>query len=51
MAAAVLIVGGTVLVLNKGWLKSNCRVETNYFCIKVYEDERGGEPVRMERKA
>jgi spermidine synthase/MFS family permease len=46
-AAVVLVVGGTALVLNQGWLKSNCRVETNYFCIKVYEDDREGEPVRI----
>jgi spermidine synthase len=45
--AAICVAGGTALVLNQGWLKSNCRVETNYFCIKVYEDEREGESVRI----
>jgi spermidine synthase len=42
-----LISGGTTLAITQEWLKSPCRMETNYFCIKVYDEERGGEPVRI----
>jgi spermidine synthase len=30
-----------------GWLRGPCTRETNYFCIKVQEQERDGEPVRV----
>jgi spermidine synthase len=45
--ALVLITGSTTLAITQEWLKSPCRMETNYFCIKVYDEERGGEPVRI----
>jgi spermidine synthase len=31
----------------QGWLNSICTRETNYFCIKVEEQERDGKPVRV----
>lgn len=45
--AALLIVGGTAVAVTQGWVASHCRMETNYFCIKVYERETNGEPVRV----
>jgi spermidine synthase len=48
MLVAILIVGGTtVLADNRGWLDGPCTRETNYFCVKVHEQERDGETVRV----
>jgi spermidine synthase len=48
-AALVLLIlaGGTQAASAQGWIESRCRVETNYFCIKVYEEDKEGEPVRI----
>jgi spermidine synthase len=43
----LLIAGGSLLVFNLGWLRGPCLRETNYFCIKVREEERDGEIVRV----
>ncbi len=43
----LLIAGGTAAAATQGWLKSQCTMETNYFCIKVRDDERAGAPVRI----
>jgi len=43
----VILAGGTRAAYAQGWVESRCRVETNYFCIKVHEDDREGEPVRI----
>jgi spermidine synthase len=45
--ALAVIAGGTALAMGQGWLKSDCTLETNYFCIKVREEERNGKPVRV----
>jgi len=45
--AILVIVAGTWLADNRGWLNGPCLRETNYFCIKVREEERGDEPVRV----
>jgi spermidine synthase len=37
----------TLLASHQGWLHGPCTRETNYFCIKVHEAERDGEPVRV----
>jgi spermidine synthase len=50
IAAAIVLVilaGSTRLAFTQGWIESRCRVETNYFCIKVHEDEKDGEPIRV----
>lgn len=47
LAAALMIVAGSVLAFNLGWLHGPCLRETNYFCIKVREEERDGETVRI----
>jgi spermidine synthase len=36
-----------MLATQLGWLRSPCSSETNYFCIKVKEQERNGELVRV----
>jgi spermidine synthase len=41
------IAGGTATASTQGWLKSNCTRETNYFCIKVREEDHAGEAVRI----
>lgn len=46
-AALLLLIGGAAFVSAQGWIASRCRLETNYFCIKVHEEERDGEPVRI----
>jgi spermidine synthase len=46
-AATLVIAGGSVLAFNWGWLRGPCLRETNYFCIKVREEDRQGEPVRV----
>ncbi len=47
-AVAILILAGsTRLAFTQGWIESRCRMETNYFCIKVYEEDKEGEPVRI----
>jgi spermidine synthase len=43
----LILAGGTALALRQGWLRSSCTRETNYFCIKVYDQERDGEMVRV----
>jgi spermidine synthase len=47
LAGIVVIGGATALAWRAGWLRSPCSLETNYFCIKVQEEEIGGEPVRV----
>ena len=42
-----VIAGGSWLAAQQGWLRGPCIRETNYFCIKVREEERDGEPVRI----
>lgn len=45
--ALLVIVGGATLAINQGWNKGPCVRETNYYCIKVYDDNVGGEPIRL----
>ncbi len=44
---AVAAAAGVALGLARGWIKSPCSLETNYFCIKVSDQERDGKPVRV----
>jgi spermidine synthase len=39
--------GGTAWAAGQGWLRGPCNLETNYFCIRVQEQERDGETVRV----
>ena len=43
----LFIVGGWVLASSHGWLHGPCVRETNYYCIKIIDEERDGEPVRL----
>jgi len=44
---ALILASGSMLAFRRGWLRGPCTRETNYFCIKVQEEERDGEPVRV----
>lgn len=45
--ALLALASGSVLASRQGWLKGPCTRETNYFCIKVQEEDRDGQPVRV----
>ncbi|MGD8397832.1 MAG: fused MFS/spermidine synthase [Anaerolineae bacterium] len=45
--ALALLAGGSAAAAQLGWQQGTCTRETNYFCIKVHEQERDGEPVRV----
>ncbi len=47
LLAVLVLAGGTALATQRGWLRGTCTHETNYFCIKVKEQERNGQPVRV----
>jgi len=44
LAAAI---AGTALVAGQSWLRGPCNLETDYFCIRVQEQEQDGEQVRV----
>jgi spermidine synthase/predicted MFS family arabinose efflux permease len=45
LLSALILVGASVQASSQGWLRGLCTRETNYFCIRVDEEERDGEPV------
>ena len=45
--STVIVVGGLSLAWQQGWSRGPCGLETNYFCIKVREEDRNGEKVRV----
>jgi spermidine synthase len=47
LLSALILAGGTMLAFRRGWLRGPCTRETNYFCIRVKEEEKDGEPVRV----
>jgi len=47
LIALALIAGGTWGAYSQGWLEGPCNRETNYFCIKVQEEEKNGAVVRV----
>lgn len=47
LTAMAIVAGFSALAVTGGLLRSSCTVETNYFCIKVQEDENDGEPIRV----
>jgi spermidine synthase len=47
LPAALLIASLALLLLNPQWLRGPCTRETNYFCIKVQEEEKNGDLVRV----
>ncbi|MBE2235760.1 MAG: fused MFS/spermidine synthase [Anaerolinea sp.] len=47
VAAALVVALGLAGAQAAGWLASRCTLETNYFCIRVREEQRDGRPVRV----
>lgn len=47
LALGLVLLGGSIIALNRGWLHGPCLRETNYFCIKVRDQEREGQTVRV----
>jgi spermidine synthase len=47
LTGLLVLVAVSALAANGGLLKSECTEETNYFCIKVHEEEHDGKPVRV----
>ena len=47
LLAVPLLIGVSVLPPRQGWLEGPCTRETDYFCIKVQEEEKEGGPVRV----
>jgi len=47
VVVVAILAGGSLLAPRLGRLRGPCTRETNYFCIKVQEEERNGEPVRV----
>jgi hypothetical protein len=45
VVALALIVGAWTSISEQGWLRGPCARETNYFCIKLYPEERNGDQV------
>jgi len=45
--ALLVIIGGGTVATRQGWNKGPCVRETNYYCIKMYDDLVGGEPIRL----
>lgn len=46
-ASVVVIAAVTVAAVYQNWLRGPCLRETNYFCIKVKEEDKDGETVRV----
>ncbi len=47
LGAVLLVAVSSVAVSRQGWLSGPCDRETNYFCIKVHDEEHDGEDVRV----
>ena len=47
LLVAVILAGGWGVSSSREWLKGSCLRETNYFCIKITEEEREGDTVRL----
>jgi spermidine synthase len=47
LLSALILAGGTMLAFSRGWLRGPCTRETDYFCIRVKEEEKDGGPVRV----
>lgn len=47
LISLVAVMAGSLFVFNQGWLRGPCLRESNYFCIKVKEQEKDGAMVRV----
>ena len=46
IVSAVMLVGAAVATASQGEMQGICTRETNYFCIRVQDEEHDGQPVR-----
>ena len=44
---ALIVAGSSLYAVNEQWLKGPCILETNYYCIKINEEDQAGQPVRL----
>jgi spermidine synthase len=44
---ALVLAGASVVVLSQGWTHGPCTLETNYFCIRVHDEEKEDGVVRV----
>jgi spermidine synthase len=47
LVPGLILTGASVQLFNLGWLRGPCTIESNYFCIRVFEEEQDGAPVRV----
>lgn len=47
VALLIATAAGALWLVENGKLATDCLKETNYYCIKVYDEEQGGEPVKV----
>lgn len=47
LLSTLVVAGGTFPAYYQGWLSGPCTRETNYFCIRVREEDRDGDLVRV----
>jgi spermidine synthase len=47
LVALALVVGGWWLATDQGWLRGPCVRETNYYCIKVIDEDHDGNQVKL----
>ncbi len=45
--AILALVGASYFAIDQNWLKNVCVRETNYYCIKIIDQEQDGKPVRL----
>ncbi|MBM3127607.1 MAG: hypothetical protein FJ009_03125 [Chloroflexi bacterium] len=47
LLASTIVLCGAAISVNQKWNEGPCVVETNYYCIKIYDEQVGGEPIRQ----
>jgi predicted membrane-bound spermidine synthase len=47
LVTILILVGASYYAIDQNWLKNVCVRETNYYCIKIIDENQGGKPVRL----
>ena len=47
LLALLFLAAGSVLASSQSWLDGPCTRETDYYCVKVRDEEKDGKPVRV----